>query len=137
MGRAGRSVERAVRRVGRGIGRIGRELLPVAGAVVGGALAGPAGVGLVTGALAGAGVGSVISSATDKPKMPSINIDTQPIETADPSLSTPTTPENSPIQAGGNVDATDTGLGDVTSIFSSLTKQEDEWDKFLGRYSKK
>lgn len=121
-------------RVGREIGRIGRDLLPVAGAVVGGALAGPAGIGLATGALAGAGVGSAISSATEKPKMPSINIGT---ETADPSLSTPITPENSPTQIGGNVDASDTGFGDVTSIFSSLTKQEDEWDKFLGRYSKK
>lgn len=118
-------------RVGREIERIGRVLLPAAGAVVGGMIGGPAG------AAVGMGLGSATSSVVNKPETPSINVATQPIETADPSLSTPITPENSPTQIGGNVDASDTGFGDVTSIFSSLTKQEDEWDKFLGRYSKK
>lgn len=122
------------RRAFRSIERIGRNLLlPAAGAVVGGALAGPAGIGLATGALAGAGVGSAVQSSISKPDMPSINLNT---EKPDPSLSTPTTPENSPIKTGVS-DASDTGLGDITSIFGNLSKQEDEWDKFLGRYSKK
>lgn len=114
-------------RVGREIERVGRDLLPVAGAVVGGMMGGPAG------AAAGYTITSGTMQALNKPDMPSTNVNT---DVADPSLSTPTTPENSPTQIGAG-DATDTGFGDVTSIFSSLTKQEDEWDKFLGRYSKK
>lgn len=105
MGRAARSVERAVRRVVRGVG-------DVAGGIVDGVLG---------------------TNITGNNKMPEMNVE---VEKADPSLSTPTTPENSPTQIGTG-DTTDTGFGDVTSIFSSLTKQEDEWDKFLGRYSKK
>lgn len=66
-------------------------------------------------------------------RMPEMNI---PVEQADPSLSTPTTPENSPTQVGAG-DGTDTGFGDVVSVFNALTRQEDEWDKFLGRYMKK
>lgn len=106
---------------------IGEVLLPAAGAVAGGLIGGPAG------AAVGMGLGSATSSVVNKPETPSINIATK---TADPSLSTPTTPENSPTQVGTG-DSTDTGFGDVTSIFSSLNRQEDEWDKFLGRYSKK
>lgn len=117
-------------RVGREIERIGRAALPVAGAVVGGMLGGPAG------AAAGYTITSGTMQAFDKPDMPSVNDAGANVETADPSLSTPTTPENRPTQSG-SIDSTDTGFGDITSIFGSLTKQEDEWDKFLGRYSKK
>lgn len=87
-------------------------------------------VGNVTGGLVDGVLGTNITGMN---KMPEMNVD---VEKADPSLSTPTTPENSPTQIGTG-DTTDTGFGDITSIFNTLTKQEDEWDKFLGRYSKK
>lgn len=87
-------------------------------------------VGNVAGGLVDGVLGTNITGMN---KMPEMNVD---VEKADPSLSTPTTPENSPTQIGTG-DTTDTGFGDITSIFNTLTKQEDDWDKFLGRYSKK
>lgn len=111
-------------RVGREIERIGRAALPVIGAAVGGMMGGPAG------AAAGYSITSGTMNALDTPDTPSA---VNNASVADPSLSTPTTPENSPTQIGAG-DGTDTGFGDVVSIFNQLTQQEDEWDKFLGRY---
>lgn len=88
------------------------------------------GVGEVAGGVVDGILGTNI---TGNQTLPTMNVD---VEESDPSLSTPTTPENSPTQIGTG-DTTDTGFGDITSIFSVLTKQEDEWDQFLGRYSKK
>lgn len=88
-------------------------------------------VGDVAGGLVDGVLGTNISGQN---KMPEINV-SAPVEQADPSLSTPTTPENSPTQIGTG-DTTDTGFGDITSIFNTLSKQDDEWDQFLGRYTK-
>lgn len=114
-------------KIGKEVEKIGKDLLPVAGAAIGGILGGPAG------ATAGYTITSGTMQSMNKPDMPSANVNTN---VSDPSLSTPTTPENSPTQIGAS-DGTDTGFGDITSIFNQLTQQEDDWDKFLGRYVKK
>lgn len=106
MGSVGRSVERTVRRTVRGVG------------------------GIIGGTVDSV-LGTNITGNNGMPELP-----TMPENKPDPSLSTPTTPENSPTQMGVG-DGTDTGFGDITSIFNSMNKQEDEWDKFLGRYFKK
>lgn len=103
---------RAVRSITRAVRRAVRGVGDIVGGVVDGVLG---------------------TNITGNNGMPEFKI---PEKVEDPSLSTPTTPENSPIQ-NAQGDTTDTGFGDITSIFSTLNKQEDDWDAYLARYNKK
>lgn len=98
-----------------------RRLIPVATTVIGGVLGGPAGAGV------GLGLGTSLSG--DKKDTPSVDTEVSNVST---NITKPTTPEGS-VTGKGQADLTDTGLGDVVSVFDMFKGQEDEMDKLLKR----
>lgn len=120
---------RSVRRALRSVERVGRKLIPVATAVVGGMIGGPSGatIGYQVGSSASGedllGINS--SSSTSSSTTTETPVTTTEVNQA-------ITPEGS-VTGKGQADLSDTGLGDVVSVFDMFSDQEDEMDILLGR----
>lgn len=116
---------RSARRALRSVERVGRKLIPVATAVVGGMIGGPSGAAI------GYQVGSSVSGENLLGTNSSSSTTTEtPVTTTE--VNQAFTPEGS-VTGKGQADLSDTGLGDVVSVFDMFSDQEDEMDILLGR----
>lgn len=104
----GRSIRRAVSGIGRSVESIVRGTTDVAGGIVDSVLG---------------------TNITGNNVMPQLNLET-PTTTTE--VNQAITPEGS-VTGKGQADLSDTGLGDVVSVFDMFSDQEDEMDILLGR----
>lgn len=107
--RAVRSITRTVRSVTRSVERIVRGSSDVAGGIVDTILG---------------------TNITGNNTMPEIQQIETPVTTTE--VNQAITPEGS-VTGKGQADLSDTGLGDVVSVFDMFSDQEDEMDILLGR----
>lgn len=110
--RAVRSITRTVRSVTRSVERIVRGSSDVAGGIVDTIL------------------GTNITGNNTIPEMPEVQQIETPVTTTE--VNQAITPEGS-VTGKGQADLSDTGLGDVVSVFDMFSDQEDEMDILLGR----